>query len=312
MTKIYNNILETIGNTPLVRLNNITTNEYNNTVLAKVESFNPSGSVKDRAAYQMIIDAQKAGRINAETTLIEATSGNLGIALALISSVLKYKLVLFMPDTMSIERRKLLKGYGAILKLTPGASGMKGAIEAANEFAATIPNSLVLHQFKNSSNPNAHSLNTAKEILQATNNNIDIFIAGIGTGGTITGVAKVLKSFNPNIKIIGVEPATSPVISQGIKGKHKIQGIGAGFLPDILETNLVDEYVLVEDDTAISTAKDLALKEGIMAGISSGAAVYAAKLIANTKKYNKKNIVVLLPDTGERYLSTDLFKEYND
>jgi cysteine synthase A len=311
MGKIYENNSETIGNTPLVKLNRVTKG-VKATVVAKLESRNPLGSVKDRIGYSMIRAAEAAGAIKPDTILIEPTSGNTGIALAFVAASRGYRLVLTMPETMSIERRKLLKALGATLILTPGAEGMKGAVRRAEELAASDSRYLLLQQFKNPANPEIHRLTTAEEIWRDTDGKADAIVAGVGTGGTITGVAEVIKSRKPSFKAIAVEPAKSPVLSGGQPGPHKIQGIGAGFVPDVLNTKIIDEIIQVQDDDAITTARRLAKEEGILCGISSGAAAWAALQVAKRPEYDGKLIVVVLPDTGERYLSTVLFEEPED
>ena len=303
--RIYNDITETIGNTPLVRISNIDT--FGATVLVKLESFNPLSSIKDRIGIAMIRDAEKRGLLKKGATIIEPTSGNTGIALAFASAVKGYKLVLTMPDTMSIERCKLLKLLGAEIVLTSGEKGMKGAIEKAEEILQKTPGAFMPQQFKNLANPQAHRETTAKEILQDTERHVDFFVAGVGTGGTLTGVSSVLKEHIPSVRIVAVEPDDSAVISGRKPGAHKIQGIGAGFIPEILQKELIDEVITVSNDDAKDAAQALAKKEGILAGVSSGAALSAALSIAKRRDSKGKNIVAILPDTGERYLSTDLF-----
>lgn len=310
MSKIAKSLTDLIGNTPLLELTNY--NEENNLdakVIAKLEYFNPASSVKDRIGYAMVKDAEDKGTLKEGYTIIEPTSGNTGIALAFVAAAKGYKLILTMPDTMSIERRNLLQALGAELVLTPGSEGMKGAIQKADELSSDISNSIVLQQFKNPANPAIHKATTAEEIWKDTDGKVDIFVAGVGTGGTITGVGEGLKEKNPDIKIIAVEPTDSPVLSGGDPSSHKIQGIGAGFIPDIYNGDVVDEIFQVTNEESFQTTRDLARYEGLLVGISCGAAAYAATQIAKRPENKGKNIVVLLPDTGERYLSTPLFKE---
>lgn len=309
MARIAKKLTDLIGNTPLLELSNFNKkNGAHATIIGKLEYFNPASSVKCRIGNAMIVDAENKGLINKDTTLIEPTSGNTGIALAFASAAKGYKLILTMPETFSIERRNLLKALGAKLVLTAGAEGMAGAIKKAEELHKETPNSLILQQFKNPANPEIHRKTTAVEIWNDTDGQVDIFVAGIGTGGTITGVGEVLKSRNPNVKIIGVEPTDSPIISKGIKGPHKIQGIGAGFIPDILNLKIIDEIITVSNDDAFATSRELARTEGLLVGISCGAAAWVALQVAKRPENKGKNIVVILPDTGERYLSTILYQ----
>jgi len=307
MPKIYNNITETIGKTPLVRLANIAKN-IDAEIIGKLESFNPCGSVKDRIGYSMIKDAEEKDILKPGGTIIEPTSGNTGIGLAFIAAAKGYKLIITMPDTMSIERRQVLKLFGADIVLTPGEKGMKGAIEKAEELAKKTKGSFMPQQFKNPANPKIHRETTAEEIWNDTDGKVDIVVSGVGTGGTLTGVAQVIKKRKPGFKVVAVEPFDSPVLSGGGPGPHKIQGIGAGFVPDVLDKELIDEIIKVKNEDAFSATKRLAKEEGILAGISSGAAIVAALEIGKRPENKGKVIVVILPDTGERYISTDLFK----
>lgn len=307
---VYKAISDLIGNTPLVELTHIEEKEgLGASVVAKVEFFNPAGSVKDRIAKKMIEDAEKKGLIKPGATLIEPTSGNTGIGIASVAAAKGYKAIMTMPETMSVERRNLLKAYGAKVVLTDGKAGMKGSIAKAKELAATIPNSFIPSQFENPSNPQAHYESTGPEIWKDTEGKVDIFVAGVGTGGTVSGTGKYLKDQNPNVKVVAVEPATSPVLSEGHAGPHGIQGIGAGFVPNILDTSVYDEVFTVTNEQAYETGRLIAHNEGMLVGISSGAATYAAIQIAKRPENKGKTIVVLLPDTGERYLSTPMFSE---
>lgn len=310
MSKINNSFLDLVGNTPLVRVNNlIKKDELKADVLAKLEYFNPAGSVKDRIAKEMVLDALDKGLINENTTLIEPTSGNTGIGLSAVATALNLKIIITMPETMSVERRNLMKAYGAELVLTPGSEGMKGAIAKAKELASQIENSFIPGQFENPANPTAHYKTTGPEIYEQTEGKVDIFVAGVGTGGTISGIGKYLKEKKPEVKVVAVEPASSPVLSTGKGGAHKIQGIGAGFVPETLDTKIYDEIITVENEDAFATGKEMAKTEGILVGISSGAALYAAKELARREENAGKTIVVLLPDGGDRYLSTPLIQD---
>ncbi len=305
---IKKNVAELIGGTPLLELSNFEkNNDLKATILAKVERTNPAGSVKDRIAKAMLDEAEAKGALNADTVIIEPTSGNTGVGLAALAAARGNRIIITMPETMSVERRNLMKAYGAELVLTDGAKGMKGAIAKADELAAEIPNSLIPSQFTNPANPAIHEATTGPEIWADAEGKVDALVAGVGTGGTVTGVGRYLKSQNPDIKIFAVEPAGSPVLSEGHGGSHKIQGIGAGFVPDTLDTSIYDEVLPIEDEEAFATGRELAGKEGLLVGISSGAAVAAAKKVAERPEFAGKNIVVILPDTGERYLSTAMF-----
>ena len=310
MSRIYTSADQLIGRTPLLELTNIEKKyDLKARILAKVEYFNPAGSVKDRVALMMINDAEEAGILTPDSTIIEPTSGNTGIGLASIAAARGYRIIIVMPDTMSVERRQLMKAYGAELVLTPGAQGMKGAIAKAEELAKEIPGSFIPSQFTNPSNPKAHFTTTGPEIWEDTDGNVDYFVAGVGTGGTVTGVGQFLKSKNPNVKVVAVEPASSPVLSQGHGGPHKIQGIGAGFVPAVLDTSVYDEIIPIENEAAFATGKEVGRTEGILVGISSGAALNAAIQVAQRQENAGKTIVVLLPDTGDRYLSSPMFAD---
>lgn len=310
LAKIYSSVDRLVGKTPLLKLSNIEKELFlKASILAKLEYLNPAGSVKDRAAKQMIDDAEKDGKLCHDSVIIEPTSGNTGIGLACIAASRGYKVIIVMPDTMSVERRMLMTAYGAQLVLSDGALGMKGAIEKAAEIAKNTPNSFIAGQFVNPSNAKAHYLTTGPEIYEDTDGKVDIFVAGVGTGGTITGTGKYLKEKNPNIKIVAVEPYSSPYLSKGVAGAHGLQGIGAGFVPEVLDTGIYDEIITVTEDEAYSASRMAGKKEGVLVGISSGAALHAAITLASRPENEGKNIVVLLPDTGDRYLSTDLFKE---
>ncbi|MBO5361190.1 MAG: cysteine synthase A [Clostridia bacterium] len=308
MSNIYTSADQLIGRTPLLELTHIENNlGLKAKILAKLEYFNPAGSVKDRIAKAMIDDAEKSGKLTPDSVIIEPTSGNTGIGLAAVAAARGYRIIIVMPETMSVERRQLMKAYGAELVLTEGAKGMKGAIAKAEELAKEIPHSFIPSQFTNPANPKAHILTTGPEIWEDTDGKVDIFVAGVGTGGTITGVGEYLKSKNPNIKIVAVEPESSAVLSTGVAGAHKIQGIGAGFVPDVLNTKIYDEIITVSNEDAFETGRLIGKSEGVLVGISSGAATYVAIELANRSENEGKNIVVLLPDTGDRYLSTPLF-----
>ena len=310
MSQIYTSADQLIGRTPLLELTNIEKKyDLKARILAKVEYFNPAGSVKDRVALMMINDAEEAGILTPDSTIIEPTSGNTGIGLASIAAARGYRIIIVMPDTMSVERRQLMKAYGAELVLTPGAQGMSGAIAKAEELAKEIPGSFIPSQFTNPSNPKAHVTTTGPEIWEDTDGNVDYFVAGVGTGGTITGVGQFLKSKKPNVKVVAVEPASSPVLSQGHGGPHKIQGIGAGFVPKVLDTTVYDEIIPIENEAAFASGKEVGRTEGILVGISSGAALNAAIQVAQRPENEGKTIVVLLPDTGDRYLSSPMFAD---
>ncbi len=310
MSNVYKSADQLIGKTPLLELTNTEKKlGLKATILAKLEYFNPAGSVKDRIAKAMLDDAEKSGKLKPDSVIIEPTSGNTGIGLASVATARGYRIIIVMPETMSVERRQLMKAYGAELVLTEGAKGMKGAIAKAEELAAETPNSFIPGQFVNPANPEAHFLTTGPEIYEDTDGGVDIFVAGVGTGGTVTGVGKYLKSKNPNVKVVAVEPASSPVLSTGVAGSHKIQGIGAGFVPKVLDTTIYDEIITVANEDAFATGKLIGKNEGVLVGISSGAAVWAAIELAKRPENAGKNIVVLLPDTGDRYLSTPLFAD---
>ena len=310
MSKIYTSADQLIGKTPLLELTHIEKEEgLEAKVLGKLEYFNPAGSVKDRIAKAMIDDAEQKGLLKPDSVIIEPTSGNTGIGLASVAAARGYRIIIVMPETMSVERRQLMKAYGAELVLTEGAKGMKGAIAKADELAKEIPNSFIPGQFVNPANPSVHKATTGPEIWEDTDGKVDIFVAGVGTGGTVTGTGAYLKSQNPNVKVVAVEPAASPVLSNGVAGSHKIQGIGAGFVPDVLDTKVYDEIIPVENEDAFATGKLIGKKEGVLVGISSGAAVWAAIQLAKRPENKGKTIVALLPDTGDRYLSTPLFAD---
>jgi len=310
MNRVFTSADQLIGGTPLLEMTHIEREEgLEARILGKLEYFNPAGSVKDRIAKAMIDDAEKKGLLKPDSVIIEPTSGNTGIGLASVAAARGYRIIIVMPETMSVERRKLMKAYGAELVLTEGAKGMKGAIEKANELAKEIPNSFIPGQFINPANPAVHKATTGPEIWNDTDGKVDIFVAGVGTGGTITGTGEYLKSQNPNVRIVAVEPASSPMLSKGTAGSHKIQGIGAGFVPDVLDTKVYDEVIAVENEDAFTTGRLIGRKEGVLVGISSGAAVWAAVQLAKRPENRGKTIVVLLPDTGDRYLSTPLFED---
>ena len=310
MSKIYTSADQLIGKTPLLELAHLEKEEnLEARILGKLEYFNPAGSVKDRIAKAMIDDAEEKGLLKPGSVIIEPTSGNTGIGLASVAAARGYRIIIVMPETMSVERRQLMKAYGAELVLTEGAKGMKGAIAKAQELAAQTPDSFIPGQFTNPANPSAHRATTGPEIWNDTDGTVDIFVAGVGTGGTLTGVGEYLKSQNPNVKVVAVEPAGSPVLSKGVAGAHKIQGIGAGFVPDTLNTKIYDEIITVENEDAFATGRELARKEGLLVGISSGAAVWAAARLAKRPENQGKRIIVLLPDTGDRYLSTPMFAD---
>lgn len=308
MAYIVDSLADLIGNTPLLHLKRYEKEqEVKADIIAKLEHFNPGGSIKDRVAYAMIKAAEYEGKLTKKSVIVEATSGNTGIGLAVVSAIYGYSLTIVMPETMSIERQKLLKALGATIILTEGSKGMKGAIEKAQQLCEQNPDALMLEQFKNPANPSIHRLTTAVEIFDDTDGEVDIYVAGVGTGGTLTGVGEVLKEYNPNIKVVAVEPKNSPVLSQGVSGSHKIQGIGAGFVPSILNKEMIDEIITVSNEDAIEIVKCLARTEGLLVGISSGAAIYAATELGKRKENVGKRIIVICPDSGERYLSTELF-----
>ena len=308
MSKIYTSADQLIGHTPLLELTHVEEG-LGAKIVAKLEYFNPAGSVKDRIAKAMLDDAEKSGKLKKGAVIIEPTSGNTGIGLASVAAARGYRIIIVMPETMSVERRQLMKAYGAELVLTEGAKGMKGAIAKADELAKEIPNSFIPGQFVNPANPAAHKASTGPEIWEDTDGKVDIFVAGVGTGGTVSGVGEYLKEKNPNVKVVAVEPASSPVLSKGVAGSHKIQGIGAGFVPDTLNTKIYDEIIAVENEAAFEAGREIGKKEGVLVGISSGAALWAAKELAKRPENKGKTIVALLPDTGDRYLSTALFAE---